>query len=80
MRNAVMTARLTHDPEADAVYIKLSEDKPFEAEEVSPGVILDLTKDGRVVGIEVLSASKTLASGDWQKAPLPGAVKVQAAE
>jgi uncharacterized protein YuzE len=75
-----MTVRMTHDPEADAVYIGLSDARPVEGEEVAPGVILDFDEHGRVVGIEVLTASKVLAPGDWQKAPLPGAAKAHAAE
>ena len=62
----------TYDPEADAAYIPLSDAKPFEAEEVAPGVILDFTEDGLVVGIEILHASKTLAAGAWTKWRLPG--------
>jgi uncharacterized protein YuzE len=57
----------TYDPEADAAYIPLSDAKPHEAEEVAPGVILDYTEDGRVVGIEIMHASKTLADGAWSK-------------
>jgi uncharacterized protein YuzE len=61
----------TYDPEADAAYIRLADPhlhRIVESEEVSPGVILDFTEDGRVVGIEVLHASKTLAPGDWRTA------------
>ena len=32
----------------------ISEEEVDESEEVSPGVILDYSKDGRVVGIEIL--------------------------
>ena len=70
----------THDPEADAVYIQLSDAKPFEAEEVAPGVVLDFTEDGLIVGIEVLTASKVLAPGDWSRARLPGPLPSVAAE
>lgn len=72
----------TYDPEADAAYIPLSDAKPHEAEEVAPGVILDYTEDGRVVGIEILHASKTLAAGPWVKwrQPGDGDGAVQAAE
>ncbi len=80
MRSAAMTVRMTHDPEADAVYIDLSDEHPVESEEVSPGVVLDFTEDGRVTGIEILFASKTLAPGEWQNAPMPGSAKAHAAE
>jgi uncharacterized protein YuzE len=44
-----MTQR--YDPEADAAYIKLADGGYCESEEVSPGVLLDFTQDGRLVGI-----------------------------
>jgi len=72
----------TYDPEADAAYIPLSDAKPHEAAEVAPGVVLDYTEDGQVVGIELLQVSKTLAPGVWSKWRRPGArdARIQAAE
>ncbi|OYW28655.1 MAG: hypothetical protein B7Z44_07590 [Caulobacter sp. 12-67-6] len=72
----------TYDPEADAAYIKLAEGGYYESEEVSPGVILDFTQDGKLLGIEILSASKTLAPGEWSKWPAPGEddARIEAAE
>jgi uncharacterized protein YuzE len=70
---------MTYDPEADAVYIYLSRGKPDRTEEAGP-FIYDLDAEGRVVGIEILSASKVLASGDWQNARRPGETKFDAAE
>lgn len=69
-----MALEMTYDPEADALYIKLSNDKPFEGADAGP-LTLDYTEDSKVVGIEVLNASRVLAPGDWSKAPLPGADK-----
>ena len=72
----------TYDPEADAAYIPLSDARPHEAEEVAPGVVLDYTEDGRVVGIELLHVSKTLAPGAWSTWPPPGEgdARIEAAE
>ena len=72
----------TYDPEADAAYIPLSDAKPHEADEVAPGVVLDYSEDGRVVGIEILRVSKTLAPGVWSKWRAPGAgdARIEAAE
>ena len=36
--------------------------------------------DGRIIGIEILSASKVLAPGDWQNARRPGETSSDAAE
>jgi uncharacterized protein YuzE len=62
----------TYDPESDAAYIYLGDSEILESEEVSPGIVLDFDAEGRVVGIEVLSASRTLAPGDWKRWPVPG--------
>jgi uncharacterized protein YuzE len=71
---------ITHDPEADAVYIRVADGKPHEAEEVAPNVMLDYDAEGRVLGIEVLTASKVLAPGAWVDARLPGPAQGIAAE
>jgi len=75
-----MTQR--YDPEADAAYIKLADGGYYESEEVSPGVILDFTQDGKLLGIEIMHASKTLAPGEWSKWPAPGEddARIEAAE
>lgn len=62
---------MTYDPEADAAYIYLGRAKIDHTEEAGP-FIYDVDAEGRVIGIEILAASKVLAPGDWQKARLPG--------
>lgn len=49
-----------YDPEADVLAIKWGEAKYAESNEVAPGVILDYDRDGNVIGIEVLDASKQI--------------------
>ncbi len=61
-----------YDPEADAVYFTLGTTDVWESEEVAPDVILDFDTENRVVGIEVLHATRTLSPGAWLKSPLPG--------
>lgn len=71
----------SYDPDADAAYIYLSEASIVESEQVAPNVVLDYDADDRVVGIEILNVSKTLAPGAWKEWPLPGGgAHAQAAE
>jgi uncharacterized protein YuzE len=50
--------KVTYDPEVDVLRI-LFRDVPIEeSDEDKPGIILDYDKDGNVVGMEVLNASK----------------------
>ena len=46
------------DKEADAIYLKLSDADVAESDEEKPGIIIDYDKDGNIVGIELLDASK----------------------
>ena len=50
--------KLHIDPEADALYLRLTDSKIIESEEVSPGVVLDYDAKNEVVGVEILSLSK----------------------
>jgi len=52
--------KMLYDPEVDALKIKIREGKALESEEILPNVIVDYAKDGQIVSIEVLNASKTL--------------------
>ena len=70
---------LTHDPTADAVYIYVSGGKVDRTAEAGP-FIYDMDSEGRIVGIEILSASKVLAPGDWKRARRPNAESADAAE
>ncbi|MBE9193654.1 DUF2283 domain-containing protein [Gloeocapsopsis crepidinum LEGE 06123] len=49
-----------YDPQADALAINWGDAAIEESEEVEPGVILDYDKDGNVIGVEVLNASKKI--------------------
>jgi uncharacterized protein YuzE len=50
--------KVTYDAEVDILRIILSDAEIEESDEDKPGVILDYDKDGNIVGLEVLNASK----------------------
>ena len=52
--------RVHYDNETDAIYIKLGNQKPDGVIEISEGVNLDTTSDDKIVGIEILDASKKM--------------------
>jgi uncharacterized protein YuzE len=52
--------QVEYDKKADAMYIWLRKAKYDISEELAENVIIDLDKNGRTIGIEVLSASKNL--------------------
>lgn len=52
--------KVHYDNEVDAVYIKLGNQKPDGVIEISEGVNLDTTSENKIVGIEILNASKKM--------------------
>jgi uncharacterized protein YuzE len=50
--------KATYDSEVDILNIKLNDAPIEESDESKPGVILDFDKNGNIVGIEILNASK----------------------
>ena len=50
--------RVHYDKEVDAIYIKLGNQKPEGVIEITEGVNLDTTSENKIVGIEILNASK----------------------
>ena len=51
-----MRVRVDHG--ADAVYLNLTDSPIKDSEEVADGIIVDYDDEGRIVGIEILDASK----------------------
>ena len=48
--------KISYDEEVDAAYIRLSEQQPSGVIEMAEGVNLDVTDDGKIIGIEILDA------------------------
>lgn len=51
---------VTYDPHTDTLSIVLAPSAVAESSEEKPGVILDFDADGRLVGLEILDASKSM--------------------
>ena len=50
--------RIRYSQEADAIYIRLKENKIVDSDEVSEGMIHDYDAEGNIVGIEILWVSE----------------------
>ena len=55
-----MSVRLNYEADSDAAYLRFSARPVVESEEVAAGVVLDYDSDGRIVGMEILSARSHL--------------------
>ncbi len=52
--------KVYYDDEADALYLKLGDETPEGVVEITQGVNIDTTNDDKIVGIEILDASKKM--------------------
>lgn len=50
--------RFHYDRQEDALYIRFNEQAYAESDEVEEGIILDYDRRGKIVGMEILHASK----------------------
>ena len=51
--------KVTYDHEVDAMYVRFSDDKSDHQQELNDGdIILDVAADGRIIGMEMLDATK----------------------
>ncbi len=53
--------KVSYDPDVDAVYLELLKSEPEGVIEVAEGIHIDVTSDGKIVGIELLDASKKVS-------------------
>ena len=58
--------KLTVDPEADALYLRLNETEIADSEQVASGIVLDYDAHDNVVGVEVLRLSNAAGRSMWK--------------
>lgn len=52
---------ISYDKKVDALYIPLKKGKYSHSEKITEDIIVDVTKDGDAIGIEILDASENVA-------------------
>jgi uncharacterized protein YuzE len=68
--------RVRVDRSADAVYLNLTDAAILDSAEVADGIVVDYDAEGRIVGVEILDASKRTGNPEALKDlsfELPGA-------
>jgi len=53
--------KVSYDKEADAVYIEIAEGEADGVVEVKEGINIDFSKNGNILGIELLEASRKIS-------------------
>lgn len=59
--------KLTIDPEADALYLRLNDAQILDSEQVASGIVLDYDAHDNVVGVEMLHLSRRGSPVDIDK-------------
>ncbi|MDR2653374.1 MAG: DUF2283 domain-containing protein [Prevotellaceae bacterium] len=54
--------KVKYDKEQDILYLSLSDETIYESDEEKKGIILDYAASGKIVGIEILNASKQVGN------------------
>ena len=52
--------KVTYDPATDTLRVIFGHSAIDESDEEKPGIIIDYDKDGNVVGLEIMDASKRM--------------------
>ena len=60
------TKEIWYDKEADVLNVEINDKEYWKSVELPNGIIIDISKDGSMISIEILNASK-LFYGDTQK-------------
>src|SRR3989344_1259752 len=58
--NTLPSMKITYDQQADAMYIYFKKGKIYDTNEIGAGFIVDQDKNGDVLGLEILNASRNL--------------------
>lgn len=56
--------KIHYDPKVDAVYVELAKGKYEVSRKISASIVVDEGKKGKVLGIEILDASKNISAFD----------------
>lgn len=56
----------SYDKEEDILNVQIQEKGYWKSVELPNGIVIDIAKDGKIIGIEILKASK-IFSGDVKK-------------
>ena len=54
--------KVKYDKSMDILYLSFSDEKIYESDEDKKGIILYYADDGKIVGIELLNASKQMSN------------------
>lgn len=62
-----MKEKYSYDKESDSLFIYLEEGEEDRFEEIAPGINLEFDENGKMIGVEILKASRFLENARSMK-------------
>lgn len=62
--------KITYDKKVDAMYIKLRKGSYDHTKKVTDNILVDVSKKGEVLGLEILDASRNIGKIKKEKVPV----------
>lgn len=59
--------KISYDPKVDAMYIRFKSGKYDHTKKVTDEILVDITEDGKVLGLEILDAKKQFGKIEPEK-------------
>ena len=59
--------KYNYDKKSDSLFIYLEEGEEDRFEEIAPGINLELDEKGKIIGVEILKASRFLEASNFVK-------------
>ena len=58
--------KVRYDKEVDAMYVYAEEGESEYSEEIGEGIIIDISKEGKIIGMEILDASEKFSPSSFK--------------
>ena len=59
--------KIKYDPDADAMYISFQEGEYGISKELADGIVVDYSKDGKILGIEIVNALRHIPRKEMEE-------------
>ena len=59
--------KVRYDKEVDAMYVYAEEGQSEYSEEIGEGIIIDVSKEGKIIGMEILDASEKYSPSSFKR-------------
>jgi uncharacterized protein YuzE len=70
--------KIKYDAEADAMYIMFQEGEYEVSKEVADGILVDYSKDGKILGIEIVNALRYIPRKEMEEIVVSTPIKERA--